>query len=205
MPVLYYRNFLAGVLISAITALCLLLSSWLLGKDAFFLMLNADLGNIADYFFHYWTYMGDGVIWVPVLILVIIYRKKMLPLIIAAIVLSTLITQLTKNYVFPGEPRPTYGLADLKNIHTVEGVELHTVNSFPSGHTGTAFTVFLTGCLLIRNRWFTALGFIGAALVGYSRIYLAQHFPLDVGAGIITGIITAFFSLEIQKKWTKRV
>ncbi len=203
MQVLYYRNFLVGVLISAITALYLLLSSWLLGKDAFFLMLNADLGTFADHFFHYWTYMGDGGIWVPVVILVIIYKKKMLPLIIAAIVLSTLITQLTKNYVFPGEPRPTYGLIDLKKIHTVEGVELHTVNSFPSGHTGTAFTVFLVGCLLLKSRWFTALGFISAAFVGYSRIYLAQHFPLDVGAGIIAAIITVFVSLEIQKKWIK--
>ena len=170
MPVLYYRNFLTGVLISAITALCLLLSSWWLGKDAFFLLLNANLGTFADIFFHYWTYLGDGAIWVPIVILVIIYKKKILPLIIAAIILSTLITQLTKNYVFPGEPRPTYGLIDLKKIHTVEGVELHTVNSFPSGHTATAFTVFLAGCLLIRNRWFIALGFIGATLVGYSRV-----------------------------------
>jgi len=91
----------------------------------------------------------------------------------------------------------------MKQIHAVTGVELNKVNSFPSGHTGTAFSIFLTGCLLIRNRWVIPFGFLYAAMVGYSRIYLAQHFPVDVGAGIITGLVTAFLSLLIQKRFSR--
>ena len=203
MSELNYRNFYIGSLISAVTAACLLAGTWMIGKNAFFLLSNTDLGNAADTLFSFWTWLGDGSIWVIIVALVFIYRKKMLPLVFAAIVISTLITQVTKNYIFPDQPRPTYGLIDMKQIHTVRGVELNKVNSFPSGHTGTAFSIFLTGCLLIRNRWVIPLGFLYAAMVGYSRIYLAQHFPVDVGAGIITGLVTAFISLLIQKRFSR--
>jgi membrane-associated phospholipid phosphatase len=44
-------------------------------------------------------------------------------------------------------------------------------------------------------------------LVGYSRVYQAQHFPLDVAGGILVAIITVWISLWIQlkigKKWFK--
>jgi len=40
--------------------------------------------------------------------------------------------------------------------------------------------------------------------VGYSRIYLAQHFPIDVGAGIITGIISVAAAIQFQRYWWKR-
>jgi membrane-associated phospholipid phosphatase len=204
MPALHYRHFLIAALISSIIGLYLISASFLIGKDAFFLALNTDLGPVADSFFHYWTYMGDGAVWVVVIVLVYIYQKKCMPLVVAAIIISTLITQFTKNYIYPSEPRPTYGLIDMQKIHTVSGVELLKVNSFPSGHTGTAFTVFLIGCLLIRGRWFIIIGLCYAVLVGYSRIYLAQHFPLDVGAGIFTGVITVFLSIGIYKKWSRR-
>ncbi len=204
MQSLHTRNFRIGILISFCAALYLLLSCWFIGRVRFFLLLNTDGGPVADMFFRYWTYLGDGIAWVIVVILVFIYRKQYLPMIFSAILVSTLITQVTKNYIFPNEPRPMFGLIDSNKIHTVRGVELYTVNSFPSGHTGTAFTIFLLACLLIRNRWVIPAGFCYALLVGYSRIYLAEHFPLDVGAGIITGILTVLLSVDIQKRWALR-
>jgi len=40
--------------------------------------------------------------------------------------------------------------------------------------------------------------------VGYSRIYLAQHFPLDVGAGMFVAIVTILLAILIQRKWEKK-
>ncbi len=198
------RNFLIGFLLTLVASLFFLVNSWVVGKDVFFLMLNTNLGTKADVFFHYWTYLGDGVIWVPVAVLFLLYRKKQFPLLLAAIFYSTFITQGCKNFIFPAAPRPTAAIADISAIHTVTGVELHTAYSFPSGHTGTAFTIFLLGCLLIPRRWFVPVGFVCALLVGYSRIYLAQHFPLDVGAGMMTALFTLLLSMVVQQQWEKR-
>jgi membrane-associated phospholipid phosphatase len=55
--------------------------------------------------------------------------------------------------------------------------------SFPSDHTTVA--VALAAGLLLADR---ALGLIAAALAlleGFSRVYLGQHYPHDVAAGVI--------------------
>jgi membrane-associated phospholipid phosphatase len=193
-----------GVLLTTISGLLLILISWQMGKIPLFLLLNTDLGTAGDWFFRIWTNMGDGFVWVPVAVIFWFKRKNQFPLLIAAILISTVITQVTKNYIIPAEPRPTAAIADQGLIHTVNGVELHTAYSFPSGHTATAFTVFLLLCLMINRTWVLPAGYLYALLVGYSRIYLAQHFPLDVGAGMLVAVITIFLSMAVQRQWENR-
>ncbi len=198
------RNFVIGFLLTLIGSLFLLVNSFVIGRVPFFLMLNTDLGAAGDVFFSYWTNLGDGSIWVLVAILFWFFRRTQFPLLLAAIIFSTLIAQGAKRFLFPEELRPTAIITDLSSIHTVAGVELHSSHSFPSGHTTTAFTIFLLGCLLIRNRWFVPIGFTCALLVGYSRIYLAQHFPQDVGGGMMAALLTLLASIAIQQQWEKR-
>lgn len=155
---------------------------------------------MADHLFHYLTYLGDGIIWVPFAIWVLVYRKKMWPLVISAIVFSTFLVQFSKQVIFTNEARPTKSITEMALIHTVEGVELHTNNSFPSGHNTTAFSIFLLLCLLLSARYFWIPGFLLAVLTGYSRIYLAQHFPLDAGAGMIAAVISVYASLWVQER-----
>ena len=81
----------------------------------------------------------------------------------------------------------------VKSTSRVERPDGSSNNSFPSGHTATAFSLFLFCCFISAKKWIVPLGFIYALLGGYARIYVAQHFPLDVGAGIFT----AYFSTLI--------
>ena len=198
------RNFIAGLILTIFTGFYLAIDSIILGKEDFFLLLNTDLGSTADLFFRFWTNLGDGIVWVAVAVYFYFYQKNKFPLLITSIIISTLITQFTKNFLYPDINRPTASIADISKIHTVPGVELLTSYSFPSGHTATAFTIFLLACLLIKKISVVPLGFLYAVLVGYSRIYLAQHFPLDVGAGMITAVISILLSLLVQKKWENR-
>lgn len=198
--------FRTGATLSISTGMILILFSFLGGKEDLFLLLNHNLGSSADFFFKYFTHAGDGIFWVPAALYFIFYKRKLLPLVLSAIILSTLLVQTGKKIIYPNEARPTAAIeSTLQNpIHTVKGVTVHSNNSFPSGHTTTAFSLFLLGCLLLPYTYFWLIGFTAALLAGYSRIYLAQHFPLDVGAGIICAYITVFLSLQIQNLFNKR-
>ncbi len=199
MRSLNITSFKTGLLITLVLSIITLGGSFYFGKNAFFLWLNTDLGMVADYFFAAWTYMGDGIMWLVVLLLVFKLKKKpYLPLVISAFIWSTVFTQICKYLIVPDEPRPIKAITDSSLIHTVKGVELHTVSSFPSGHTATAFTLYLLFCLLLAGNWWLWVGLLYALLVGYSRIYLAQHFPLDVGAGMVTAIASVVLSLWVQ-------
>lgn len=192
-----------AILISLVLGILLFALSYRLGKENAFLLLNTDLGSAADLFFTYWTHTGDGAVWVPIVILVFIFKRKYLLLVFSSIILSTLFAQLSKNIFFKGIPRPSLAILDPSLFHTVSGVELHTLNSFPSGHTTTAFTIFLLATVLIDKKWVLPVGFLYAILAGYSRVYLAQHFPIDVAGGICAAIITLLLSVQIQHKWVK--
>ena len=200
------NNFKIASAVSFIIALAVLAASFILGKQEFFLLLNNNLGSFADYFFAAFTYCGDAIMWPLVLLIVVfaIKRKDALPLIISSFVFVTIITQICKYIIVPDEPRPIKAIANTALIHVVPGVEMHTVSSFPSGHTATAFCFYLLFCLLFNKRWWLVAGLACALLVGYSRVYLAQHFPLDVAAGIIAGIISVYAAIKFQQYWWNR-
>ena len=200
------KKFIAAITVSLLLAVILLALSYTTGKPEFFLELNTDLGIFADNFFAFYTYAGDGLMWIPVLLVTIfiLKRKDCIPLLVSAFILSTLFIQGIKNFVLPAEPRPIKAILETSLIHTVQGVEVHTIGSFPSGHTATAFSIYLLFCLLINKRWWLIAGFIYAGMVGYSRIYLAQHFPTDVAGGIITAVISVWLSLKIQEYWWRK-
>ncbi len=205
MQSLNYKNFKTGSIFCVLIAVALIAGSLIMGIKEFFLLLNADLGEYADYFFNVCTNLGDGIIWIVVILIIyVIKRKELLPLIFAVIFFSTFFTRIFKNIIVPDQARPTKAITDGSFIHTVHDVKLLTVSSFPSGHTTTAFTFYLLFCLIIPKKWWLGVGLVYASLVGYSRIYLAQHFPLDVGAGIITAILSVYLSTLVQIWWIKR-
>lgn len=59
--------------------------------------------------------------------------------------------------------------------------------SFPSGHTQSAAAVFGTLAVWLNKKWSTALCIALILLVGFSRMYLGVHTPLDVDVSLITG------------------
>jgi len=131
-------------------------------------------------------------------------RKDVFPLLLGTFAISTIIAQGVKNFLLPDQPRPTKAISDASLIHTVAGVDIHTIGSFPSGHTTTAFCIYFLFCLLLPKKWWIAVGLLYALLVGYSRVYLAQHFPVDVAGGIVAAIISVYLSLKIQQRLGKK-
>lgn len=200
------KQFTYGAAASATLAVVLFCLTAVLGKNECFLLFNANLGIAADYFFAAITNGGDGFIWAVTLLVTIFILKqpKAWPLVVSGIVISTILTQVPKNFITPIIQRPWAAIADHSLIHHVSFVQPLQSFSFPSGHTATAFSIYLTFCLLTSKKWWLYTGFVYAVLVGYSRVYLAQHFPLDVAGGITVAIISTYLSMLIQKAAFKK-
>lgn len=172
------------------------------GKEHSFLIINQSGSPAFDYVFQYLTYLGDGIIWVPLFVYTIVYKREFLIAIIAALIICTVLTHFLKRVVFPDELRPIGVLTT--RVRTIEGLSVHRIHSFPSGHTSTAFTLALLLAFRLAKTMWTFFFPVVAFFVGYSRVYLAQHFVTDVFAGALIGIVSAFLSLMVYKWWKER-
>ncbi len=89
-------------------------------------------------------------------------------------------------------PRPLLAIYDVR----VVGDPLFT-NSFPSGHTATAFAVAIAATVFLpRLRW-AWLAY--AAMIGLSRVYVGAHFPFDVVGGALIGLCVGWLSAWILR------
>lgn len=158
------------------------------------LWINSYHSISADFIFKNITYLGDGII-IAVPILILLFVRYSYSILLAwATVIHMLVVVSCKQIFFKGIPRPAEYLMD-SSFYTVPGVSVHHWNSFPSGHTAS---VFMLACVLAminsKKMLPQIILFIIAILVGFSRVYLMQHFVMDVLAGSLVGVWSAFTS-----------
>jgi undecaprenyl-diphosphatase len=70
--------------------------------------------------------------------------------------------------------------------------------SFPSGHAATAFAC-ATVLSVFAPRWRVPF-FLLATLIALSRVYNGVHYPTDVVAGALLGVLTALLLLEAIRR-----
>lgn len=168
------------------------------GRTGSFLIINGNYSPALDVFFQYCTFLGDGLIYIPLLIYCIFFNRKFIVPVVSGIIICLALTHIFKRLVFPGVLRPVSLEAQHFVIHKVTGVHINRANSFPSGHTATAFsTALLLVTVLKKKVWAFILPLV-TFLVAYSRVYLAQHFVSDIIGGMLIGIITAVLALWLQ-------
>lgn len=177
------------------------------GKEACFLFVDSTHTALGDLLFPIITYFGDGltVILIVLILLFINYRKSV---ILGFIYLfSSQIAQLLKRFVFNDFPRPSKYFEGKESLHFIDGVELHKMMSFPSGHTTSIFALMAFLAIITKNKKIGILYLFLACLGAFSRMYLAQHFLEDLLAGSMIGVLTALVvSTYIHKfKWYQKI
>jgi membrane-associated phospholipid phosphatase len=109
---------------------------------------------------------------------------------------GTVITFFLKHYF--ERLRPLKVLGD-KNVNTF--FEKIYYNAFPSEHTQIAFSTCTFMFMIVRKYWYWYL--ILALGTSFERIYAGSHFPFDVFAGAVIGIISAYITVILFRKYFK--
>lgn len=189
------RYFIAFALIICVLGFCLFTFS----KTDIHLFINSIHYPIFDFFFKYFTYVGDGVTFVLLAIIALFISKRFSLQVILTGLLVGIISQFFKKVVYGPTPRPSSFFEKLDiQLYYIEGVDLHTAFSFPSGHTTAIFAMTASILLVQKNKKYDFLLLVIAILVGYSRMYLSQHFLIDVFAGSILGTLIAILVFNIM-------
>lgn len=199
------RSFFFGFFLFVI--LCCFILFFYSKADGFYL-LNPYHSQLINFIFIYLTYLGDGFFCIGIGLLLLLFRNYFLGLmVLSSYAVSGIIAQVLKYYIL--EARPAVFLKDTTYKYFIENVTLHNFHAFPSGHTASAFAMAAVLSFALKNKRYSIFFLTGAIIVGYSRIYLAQHFPDDVLAGALIGFVSAiccwvffykFFSTKLISK-----
>jgi undecaprenyl-diphosphatase len=173
----------------------------LLGWDErIFRLLNGNwLNPILDHLLPFATDAGNFILpfVVAAIVIVLVGRVRGLRFLVLAVV-SVVVADATGTHIFKYSflrARPCIALADVRLL-----VGCTNLPSFPSNHAVNASVLATLTTLYIPRLWLPATAL--AILVGYSRVYVGVHYPLDVLAGSVLGIVVALaFSGVMNLVW----
>lgn len=151
------------------------------------------------------TALGDIAVLLPLLSLAILCNVRIWSALVGSIPLSLLLTHGGK--LFFSIPRPA---AVIINSHfNIAGDTLTGHSSLPSGHSLTIFVVItiLLRVLVFEKKvehpvlW-TILLTLFASLVAMSRVAVGAHWPMDVLAGAMLGVISGISGIYLTDRYT---
>ena len=180
------------------------------------LLVNSYHTRLQDIFFTYYSMLAEGPLYVLAL-LPLFWKQVKLTLFFALCELTGgAVLQILKHLISMPRPHSAFENCPDMVLPVVEGVNLHSSNSFPSGHASTFFVfftclaIFLAYrhqlnarqnrhkiCILYDSSLLLLLSF--ATLGAYSRVYLSQHFLSDVCMGSIIGFVTPCLMFHFGK------
>lgn len=169
----------------------------------FYAINNGMDNSVFDFIMPSITNFGSLIAWSLICGLIFIFGgetgKKVAILGLTALFLSNVAVFVLK-YVI-AEPRPFLTLSHV-DLLTPE----NEIYSFPSGHTASSFAaatvIGLKYSFMAKGKKYRLiyplLAF--ASIIGFSRIYIGVHYPLDVVFGAIVGMISALLVLRSENK-----
>ena len=138
------------------------------------------------------TYLGDGYLW-GALALGLILFGNVSDRAYVLIGLGITIVSITLFRLFKilfNRPRPLLIVFGLRS-------RLIDSHSFPSGHATIAFGLAWVIAVCYPHLLIQLAAYLGAITIGVSRVYLREHYPLDVISGALLGSFTAAYLFPV--------
>lgn len=183
-------------------------------KSQLFLAVNLRHTEWLDAFMRGATEVGDGMGTTIILLVMPVFFKSCRNwwFVLAAAfcnIAPALLIQTIKSVVQAPRPLEYYKLELTKNpmlLHIRDHWPHLFHRSFPSGHSGSVFSMCCFLSMILPTGWGRAglVLFFVALVVAYSRMYLAAHFYLDIFVGSILGTITTMFCFALMRRWSNR-
>jgi membrane-associated phospholipid phosphatase len=195
------RIYLFSISLSVCFILALLIPVWLWGNDRVFLTFNQSLtpyfGKMAIIFSWYGEFWG-----ILFLLIFSTFKNRRKGILVGlGWLIGACYSWLFKLGFLNGKLRPFPAFQKMGvKLNTVPGVEIHSYNTFPSGHTLTAFSILILSIVAFPKmpKIYQSFLFLLAVLCGLSRIILVQHWPLDVAGGAFLGVLTGYSVWKIS-------
>lgn len=145
------------------------------------------------------TSLGNmSILWFSLILVFLTTRryKEIGKIILISFILNLILVNIILK-ISVGRPRP-YEVVNFTNLL----INHLSDNSFPSGHTSYAASFATIIILLAKSQ--ALKSYIGtiAILIAFSRLYLYVHYPTDVLAGAIIGVLLAIAAIKIYQSKT---
>ncbi len=147
------------------------------------------------------TYLGDsGIVWIVLTLCLLIPQKtrKLGVYMALSLAIGSLINDVILKEIIQ-RPRPFNYTGWPETFNFPNFVGKPSSWSFPSGHTASSFAAAFP-LLLKAKKKFGIPAFVLAFLIGLSRIYVHVHYPTDVLAGMVVGMVSAVICVVVTDK-----
>lgn len=166
--------------------------------------LQAHLGETWTSIMSFFSIFGEELVLILILgFLYWSYDKKLAKTVGLTVIMGLVWNTMVKNITL--RRRPYFDHNRIKILRIVDReADIYNIAaqgySFPSGHSTNAAAVFASLAVNLRKRWFTVMAIALPLLAGVSRFVVGAHYPTDVLAGWLLGIISVFFIQLLQSR-----
>ena len=123
-------------------------------------------------------------------------RRSGIKFVLGASILTGVIATVMK--VMIHRNRPYYLVAETGDQSLSEAVFNNATQSFPSGHTAAAFALAVALSVLYPRG--AKVFFAFAVVTGLQRVFAQAHYPSDVFAGALIGLVTSWCVLKLAQR-----